>query len=237
MKNLLRASLAAAALVASAGAAQAQTITYNSEYSSLLGSVGYNLFGFGTVYRQGSVAGGNTGTVNPTATTTFTLKGNVDKDCSFYSGSSNAREISLGTIGIRGGSGENVSDAFDMTSDARASIRSGTAGCNFNNTVTISKQNGALGLRNAAAGGFDSDEFQANIPYRIETEFTGTENRSAGEAGTPQRPFVAANEGSKVWTGGAWRSSFDMDVFIYAPSKALVAGSYEDRITVTLAAS
>lgn len=241
MKNLLRASLAAAALVASTGAAQAQTISYNTDYSTgLTGFFGALAYagGIGTVYRAGGAALGNTETATPNVATTFTLRGNVTKDCSFYAGNSAAaRDINLGTIGVRTGNGENVSDAFDMRAPAVAGIQSGTAGCNFNNTVTIAKANGVNGLVNGAAGGYDAVQFQANIPYSIDAEWTGTTSQSAGVNGSTQTRNVATNEASETWTGGAWRSEFTMGILVPTPSKALVAGNYQDQITVTLTAS
>lgn len=242
MKTLLRTSLAAGALVASTGAAQAQS--WSTEYSNpvanipLVGPALAELAyagGIGTVYRQRGSASGNTGNISNNVSASFTLRGNVDKDCSFYTGTTNAREINLGTIGIRGGAGENVADAFNMVDDARAQIRSGTAGCNFKNTLTISKENLGLGMVNTGAAGFDSDEFQANLPYVINAEFFGTTNITAGAAGGPQRPQVGLNQPSATWTGGAWRSTFAMDITIPAPDKGLVAGTYSDKITVTLA--
>lgn len=236
MKNLLRASLAAAALVASAGVAQAQTSV--TQYSSPAGALGY-FFGNGTVYSANTLAqNNNTDTASPTLATSFTLRGNVTKDCSFYGGqNSSARDINLGTLGVVTNSGANVGDAFEMRAPAVANIASGTAGCNFNNTVTIAKANGVAGMTNQESSGFDSNQFQANLPYTINANWVGTTNTTGGQAGGGQSLTVGTNEGSDVWTGGAWRSAFNMLITVDAPNKGLVAGSYQDTITVTLAAS
>lgn len=238
MKNLLRASIAAVALVASAGAAQAQSlnVTSNTDYS--VGALSYLFGGIGTVYNATTTSWGNTETARDNVETTFTLRGNVTKDCSFYAGNgSSARDINLGTIGVRTGNGENVNAAFDMVAAANANILSGTAGCNFNNTVKIEKANSTNGLVNNGAGGFDSLQFQANIPYSIAATWTGTTNQSAGANGSLQTRNVGTNQDSVTWTGGAWRSSFNMAINVPTPSKALVAGNYQDQITVTLTAS
>ena len=79
-------------------------------------------------------------------------------------------------------SNTNVNSAFEMVSPASAVVNSTTAGCNFNNTVTLTKANGAQGLRNLAAGGYDSNQFQANIPYSVGASFTATTNTSANTA-------------------------------------------------------
>lgn len=233
MKNILRASLAAAALIASAGAAQAQTtlITEGTGLGGLLGS--------GTFYTalSGSLQSANSNTATPNLETSFTLSGTVAKDCSFYAGNSAAStNINLGQLGVVTNNGANVGDAFEMRAAAGANITSGTAGCNFNNTVTIGKDNGINGMEVVVPSGFDSNQFQANLPYSITANWVGTTNTVGGAPGGSQSLTVGTNEDEDDWTGGAWRSAFNMLITVPAPNKGLVAGTYEDTITVTLAA-
>jgi hypothetical protein len=242
MKKLL--SAAAVALLSTAGVAQADDIAFSgqtpgvfggtSSHSSLLGygvglvlsgNVGYNQFGLNE---------GNTQTASPTVTNTWLIKGSVSKDCSYYGGSSTAHTLDFGTIGVNTNANTNVNSAFDMVSPATAVVNSTTAGCNFNNTVTLKKNQ--LGLVNAAAGGYDSGEFQANIPYSATATFEGTTNTSAGATGSTQSVVAATGDAQKVWTGGAWRSDMTLTILAPTPSKALVAGNYSDTLTVELKA-
>ncbi|MDP5281313.1 hypothetical protein Q9Q95_20475 [Sphingomonas sp. DG1-23] len=245
MKKLL--SAAAVALLSTAGVAQANDIAFSgqtpgifggtTDHSSLLGyGIGLALSG-GVGYNQWGLNDGNTQTASPTVTNTWLIKGTVTKDCSYYGGSSTSHTLDFGTIGVNTNSNTNVNSAFEMVSPASAVVNSTTAGCNFNNTVTLTKANGAQGLRNLAAGGYDSNQFQANIPYSVGASFTATTNTSAGAVGSPLTVTAAEGDASKVWTGGAWRS--DMTLTINAPNptgKALVAGNYSDTLTVELKA-
>jgi hypothetical protein len=112
-------------------------------------------------------------------------------------------------------------------------ISSTSAGCNFNNTVTISKS--AQGLVNASAGGYDSNQFTANIPYKINAGLTGTTNTSGPAAGTFVPITLADGDSTKQVHLGAWRSNLNMGLVFTAQNKGLVAGNYTDTITVELA--
>ncbi|VXC96737.1 hypothetical protein [Sphingomonas sp. AX6] len=235
MKTLLRASLAAAALMASVGTAQAQngTTTSVTDFGTFL------QFGLGTFVNQTTVSlFGDTQTASPTVTKTFALTGNVNKDCSYYIGNGDLanRNISLGTIGIRTNAGETVTNAFDMVGPAGAVITSGTAGCNFNNTVTITKANGTDGLENQVASGYDTNQFQANLPYTVNANWTGVQGAGTIGAGTGQSLTVGLNEATDQWTGGAWRSGFVLTFGVPVASLGLVAGTYTDTVTVELKA-
>src|SRR3546814_12987079 len=89
--------------------------------------------------------------------------------------------IDFGVIGVRTGNNENVNQAFDMVGPATAEIETLTAGCNFNNEVEIVK-NDVDGLVNNSATDYDSDEFQANIPYSVTAAWPG------GPAASGARP-------------------------------------------------
>jgi hypothetical protein len=249
MKNILSGAVAAIALVAISAPAAAQT---NTRHYASPGPIPYQLnnpgfFGtiagelgvaaqVGTRYTAQADAPGDTETASPTVNVVFNLTGSVNKDCSFYSGNTaSARNIDFGVIGVRTGNNENVNDAFEMTGNAVANIESLTAGCNFNNEVEISKDD-IRGLVNTAPGGFDTNQFQANIPYSVAAQWTGVALNNQA-AGTPQSLTVATTANAAQKQQGAWRS--DMQIDIVAPAvtaKGLVAGNYEGKTTLTLRA-
>jgi hypothetical protein len=175
----------------------------------------------------------DTTTATPDVTNTFTLTGTVAKDCSYYGGPSPSHTIPLGAIGVKNGDTETSTTAFNQASTFNMDISSSSAGCNFNNTVTISKN--AQGLVNAAAGGYDSNQFTANIPYKINGGLTGTTNTSGPAAGTFVPIVLNDGDATKQVHLGAWRSNLNMGLVFTAQSKGLVAGNYTDTITVELA--
>ena len=192
--------------------------------------------GLGTRYTAEASAADDTETATRRVNVVFRLSGRVNKDCSFYAGNDNsARDIDFGVIGVRTGNNENVNEAFDMAGPATAEIETLTAGCNFNNEVEIVKSS-ADGLINNGAGDYDSDEFQANIPYRVTARWTGVEAGSGAAAGEDQELVVGLNEADDSILQGAWRS--DMTISFRAPvaAKALVAGRYTGTTRLTLRA-
>lgn len=187
----------------------------------------------GSRYRQSTSAPDDTETATATAGGTFTLKGHVNADCSFYNGASSTHTIDLGTIGVRTGDNENVTVAFNQAGQATAHVDTATAGCNTHNTVTIAELNAGAGLLNSDPGAYDSAQFTAKIPYALHASWTGAGESTA--TGTTQTLDVATGAGTNHKTGGAWRSAFNMDATIPPQSLGLVAGNYSDQITVTLA--
>lgn len=178
----------------------------------------------------------DTTTATPTVTNTFTLTGSVAKDCSFSGGSSTSHSIPLGAIGVKNGNDEVTGGLFNQNGDFSYQIGVTSAGCNFNNTVTVSKLNGANGLVNPTPGGYDTNNFTANIPYSIVVGISqATTNQGAGAAGQYTPMTIAAGSGSGSEKLGAWRSNMNITASIPAQPKGLVAGNYSDTITVTLA--
>ena len=202
---------------------------------ALLGELGVALQ-VGTRYRAQADAPSDSDTASETVQVEFALKGKVNRDCSFYAGNNTAaRTIDFGVIGVRTGNNENVNSAFEMVGPAEANIDTLTAGCNTNNSVEISK-NDIRGLVNLNPGGYDTDAFQANIPYEVTASWTGVA-LNAQTTGTPQTLNVPTNGNASVKQQGAWRSRMDID--IVAPvvnNKGLVAGSYTGTTTLTLRA-
>jgi hypothetical protein len=246
MKTILKAATAAVALVGMSGTAFADTTTQttysdgftqvlNSFFGSNVADLYFNAAHDGSRYQQSSTTTRNTEEAKTSVANSFTLTGSVTKDCSFYGGGTTGHTINLGTIGVRTGNNDNVSIAFNQRDAVTANVNSATAGCNTNNTVTIAKTNGSDGLKNFTPGSYDSNQFTDRIPYTVDASWTGVAAGSTA-AGTTQTLAVAANQGTNAKSGGAWRSTFNMDVNAPAQSKGLVAGTYTDTITVTLAA-
>lgn len=220
--------IASAVAMLTASAAQADSATHPAYGGG---------YGANAVFGPYSPSGvpNDTTTATPTKTETFTLTGNVAKDCSFYAGNSNTTTLSLGAIGVRNGDDETVANLFNQAGQFSYDIGTSTAGCNFNNTVTVTK--GPKGLTNASAGGYDSTQFQANIPYSLVVGLTATTNLAAGAPGNYIAMNLGTTETTKSETLGAWRSGMHVQATIPAPSKGLVAGTYSDTIVVTLATS
>lgn len=254
MKKILTGAVAAIALVGIASPAAAQTHVGTAQlhyaggpFSPLTNPSGLGLIGagvnelailggIGTRYTALSLAPNNTEAAEQTVTTTFTLNGEVTKDCSFYAGNTPAaRTINFGVIGVRTGNNENTSSAFEMAGPASANVNTLTAGCNFNNNVVITK-NDAQGLVNNAPGGYDTDEFQANIPYEVTATWSGVAYNTVGTGGTSTLQ-VADNQQTNNLKQGAWRSPMNI-AFYAAPvtNKGLVAGTYTGTTTLTLSA-
>lgn len=177
---------------------------------------------------------GNIGTASNQDGATFTLKGAVTTDCVYYTGNSSTT-IDFGTIGIYASENAGPAAAFDMTAPANVSIDTNLAGCNTSNNVTVTKSN-VNGLVNASTAGYDSNVFQANLPYNVTGIYT------AGAVGAT----AAATNGNWINVGngalsdtkahGAWKSAMSLKVNIPVPSKSLLAGSYDGTLTVNIAA-
>ena len=166
---------------------------------------------------------------------TFTLKGNVTKDCSFYSGSSTNQTLDFGTLGIYASDNTGPAAAFDMVAPASVTVYTNLAGCNTANSVTITK-NSADGLINSGnAGGYDSNVFQANLPFSVEAKYTAAAHNSIAN-GSPQTLDVSSTALSNVANHGAWKSPFSLAVNIPVASKALLAGNYEGTVAVQIQA-
>lgn len=248
MKTILYGAAAAIALIATPAAAQTSErhyagvvagIPYTSTNPGVFGTIANELLiagGIGTRYTAFADAPSDSETATPTVNVVFTLSGSVNKDCSFYSGNNaGARNIDFGVIGVRTGNNENVNSAFEMVGPAVADIDTLTAGCNFNNEVVITKNN-ALGMVNAAAGGYDTDEFQANIPYSVNASWTGVALNTVA-AGTAQSLNVSTTQLTNTRQQGAWRSNMAIDIVAPAiTNKGLVAGTYSGTTTLTLRA-
>ena len=182
---------------------------------------------------SGSSAGNN-GTASNADGATFTLKGAVSTDCAYYTGNASTT-IDFGTIGIYASDDTGPANAFDMTAPANVSIDTNLAGCNTSNTVTVSK-NDIRGLVNNSGAGYDSNVFQANLPYSVIGTYTAGAVGSTAAATNGNYINLAANANSTSASHGAWKSAMALNVNIPVPSKSLLAGAYEGQLTVNIQA-
>ena len=179
-------------------------------------------------------AANNNGTAETSDGATFTLKGNVSTDCAYYTGNVNTT-IDFGQIGIYASDNTGPANAFDMTAPANVVIDTNLAGCNTSNTVTLSK-NDIRGLVNASGAGYDTNVFQANLPYSVSASYTAGPAGSAAPGTTGNHVVLAANANSASATHGAWKSAMALNVNIPVPSLSLLAGAYEGQMTVEIEA-
>lgn len=181
---------------------------------------------------------GNVGTANSTEEADFTIQGTVDQACVLGAGG-DLNDVNFGTIGIYADATSTVENVFTSVGPANGHTRTNLAGCNTANTMTVTKGNGVDGLVNAGAatGGYDGTTFQANIPYSVAVTYV------AGAVGTlaPQASIsqfaVSSTESTDSKANAAWKSGAAFRIDLTDPSKALVAGTYTDTVTVTLAAA
>ena len=177
---------------------------------------------------------GNVGSAAPTDQATFSMTGAVSTDCAFYTGSSNSLSFDFGQIGVYVSDNTGPAAAFTMVAPAAMNFDTNLAGCNTANTVSISK-NDIRGLVNNSGAGYDSNVFQANLPYRVDATYTAAPVNTVA-AGTQQTLSVAANANANSRTHGAWKSNMDIEVTIPQATQALLAGQYNGNFTVTVAA-
>lgn len=242
--------MAGVAAIATAGAASADTVyqgsvttqtlfgpyTTNNTIAVGLADLVNNWTGLNNtsliVISGGSA--GNNGTAATSDGATFTLKGAVSTDCAYYTGNASTT-VDFGTIGIYASDNTGPANAFDMTAPANVSIDTNLAGCNTSNTVTVSK-NDIRGLVNNSGAGYDSNVFQANLPYSVTGSYTAGAVGSAAAATNGNWINLGLNANSTQASHGAWKSAMSLDVNIPVPSKSLLAGAYEGQLTVNIAA-
>ena len=180
------------------------------------------------------ISAGNHGSVSLRDGATFTLKGRVNRDCSFYSGSSTTQSLDFGTLGIHA-SDNSPSAAFDMVAPADVAVATNLAGCNTANTIKITK-NSVDGLINTSnTGGYDSNVFQNNLPFRVDAIYTAVDQNDVAP-GTIRTLTVGLNDDEESATHGAWKSALALNVYIPVPSKSLLAGTYNGSVKVEIVA-
>ncbi len=177
-------------------------------------------------------AANNNGTASTSDGATFTLRGNVTPDCAYYTGNV-ATTIDFGQIGIYASDDTGPAAAFDMTAPASLNIDTNLAGCNTSNRVTLSKGD-IRGMVNNSSAGYDSNVFQANLPFAVAATYTAGAVGSTAVASSGNYVTLADNANSASATHGAWKSPMQLDVTIPVPSKSLLAGDYEGTMSVLI---
>ena len=120
----------------------------------------------------------------------------------------------------------------------QANVNDGSAGCNTNSTVTLTKANGATGLHNGTTAGYDNTVFTADLPYNIQASWNGVSNQAGGQK--PSQQSVQATPGEAAappLPTGAFASDVAIFLSVPDPTKALLAGDYTDSVTLTFTAS
>lgn len=166
---------------------------------------------------------------------TFSLQGTVSTDCAFYTGTSNVLSFDFGQIGIYVSDNTGPAAAFTMVAPAAMNFDTNLAGCNTANTVSISK-NDIRGMVNTTGGGYDTDVFQANLPYIVTASYTAPSTNTVTDGSLQQLTVGAAANAAQSAQHGAWKSNMDIEVTIPQADLALLAGSYSGNFTVTVAA-
>ncbi|HRP10461.1 MAG TPA: hypothetical protein PLK37_05455 [Terricaulis sp.] len=208
-----------AALALTAGAAHAQTAVSNATYVN-----------------------GVNGTNQPAAlsevTATFQVSGTVAPACVISTNSGTLNDLNFGTIGIYADGATSIENAFTVTGPRNGHSRTNLAGCNTSNTVTVSKGNGADGLlADDISGGYDTNVFQANIPYSVSAVYAAGAPGSIAPVGAATGQFsVSTSQTSNSRSHGAWRGGIAIRVDLPVPAKALIAGEYSDTVSVEIAA-
>lgn len=234
------------------GAVPGVTVSANKNFSGSLGQNIANAIALGTLVGVDAAnpsvtsgtslitisggAGDNNGAVANSDGATFTLKGKVSTDCAYYSGNVDST-IDFGTIGIYASDNTGPANAFDMTAPANVTIDTNLAGCNTANTVSISKGD-IRGMVNNSSAGYDSNVFQANLPYNVTATYTaGAPGSTAGVAGASDQIVVADNANAGQKSHGAWKSAMQVKVNVPVAQKALLAGDYSDTLKVEIKAN
>lgn len=203
-----------AAVALTAGAASAQTVTSSS---TIIGNP-----------ANSSTPGANSAT--------FDITASVAADCVL--GLTNSNNLNFGELGIQADGDTGVANAFRLApGNNYGTIDTNLAGCNARNTVKLVKTGGIEGMTNKSSAGYDSNVFQANLPYDAFVHYTAGEvgAKAAGTADFHVSAYSNAAQGQQVH--GAWRSALMVYVNIPAPAKAVLAGDYKDELTLSLTPS
>jgi hypothetical protein len=166
---------------------------------------------------------------------TFSLQGNVSTDCAFYTGTSNVLSFDFGQIGVYVSDNTGAAAAFTMVAPAAMNFDTNLAGCNTANTVSISK-NDIRGLVNNSGSGYDTDVFQANLPYIVAASYTAPTTNTVAQGSLQTLTVGAGANAASSGQHGAWKSNMDIEVTIPQADLALLAGQYSGNFTVTIAA-
>ena len=177
------------------------------------------------------------GTIADELTATFLISGTVQASCVLGNGDNALDDVNFGNLGIYGDAANGVDNAFEMTGASNGNSTTNAAGCNTSNRLTLTKTNGTAGLTNVAAAnaaGYDTNVFQANIPYSLSAVYVAGSPGQQGISASGGKFSVATTASSNFRENNAWRSGLGIRVDIPAAAKALVAGTYTDTVTVLI---
>lgn len=180
-------------------------------------------------------AAADVGTASGNDGATFTIKGTISTDCAYYSGDNTTETFDFGTLGIYASDQTGPASAFEMVNDANLTINTNLAGCNTNNSVTLSRT--TADLQNPNSSGFDNTVFRDTLPYSVTARYTGSVyNNNVGSAPQARVQTLAAGVTNSVQQNGAWRSPMALEVVIPVQPLAILAGEYTGSFSVTLQA-
>ncbi|WP_447750866.1 hypothetical protein [Sphingopyxis fribergensis] len=181
--------------------------------------------------------GTNTGTASGSASATFSVRGRVDEACILGAGG-DLDNINFGRFGIYADASSTVENAFTSVGPRNAHTRTNLAGCNTASSITITKNGGANGMTNddAVTGGYDSGQFQANLPYSVMARYAAVDQGFVGLATLSNQLTVDTAGTTATKNHGAWKAAPAFRIDVPVPAKALVAGTYRDTVRVELAA-
>ena len=179
----------------------------------------------------------NTGTASSSASATFSVRGRVDQACILGAGG-DLDNINFGRFGIYADASSTVENAFTSVGPRNAHTRTNLAGCNTASSITITKNGGADGMTNddAAAGGFDSGQFQDTLPYTVLARYAAVDYGTTGIPSVTNQLTLGTADTTATKNHGAWKAAPAFRIDVPVPAKALVAGTYRDTVRVELAA-
>lgn len=179
----------------------------------------------------------NTGTASGSASATFSVRGRVDEACILGAGG-DLDNINFGRFGIYADASSTVENAFTSVGPRNAHTRTNLAGCNTASSITITKNGGANGMANddAVAGGYDSGQFQANLPYSVLARYAAVDQGVVGIPAVTNQLTLGVADTTGTKNHGAWKAAPAFRIDVPVPAKALVAGTYRDTVRVELAA-
>ena len=185
-----------------------------------------------------AVGGANVGTAAIPVSATFSIEGDVSPAC-ILGASGGLDSIDFGTFGIYADGTSSIESAFTSVAARNGNTSTNLAGCNTANTVKV-KKTSPTGLQNTAgaSGGYDSNQFQAVLPYKVTALYVAGDPASTTTTTSLAKFSVDTTDadGENSRSHGAWKSSAAFKIDIPIPAKALVAGTYSDTVTVTLSA-
>ncbi|WP_292082035.1 MULTISPECIES: hypothetical protein [unclassified Brevundimonas] len=186
-----------------------------------------------SAWHAAGFSAGDVGTVGNDGAT-FSLKGAVTKDCVYYSGDNDTESFDFGTLGIYAGDNTGPNAAFTMVAPAVLSIQTNLAGCNTNNTVTLSRT--VADMTSDSNSGFDNSVFTNKLPYSVTASYQGASQVAGGGAAIGRTLTMAAGDLNEAQANGAWKSPMNLTVLVPTPSQALLAGNYTSSFSVLIAA-